>query len=156
VAHGSVITPEGLEALRAELERLETVGRQEIAERIKTARDFGDLKENSEYHDAKNDQALLERRITILGAQVRDAVAVEVDAAADVVGFGSIITVLDETTGAEATYTLVGSAEARAGAGRLSADSPVGRALIGHRAGDVVAVQTPRGPRRYRVVRLGG
>jgi len=151
----TAMTPEGLRALREEVEHLQTVGRQEIAERIRVAREWGDLKENSEYHDAKNSQSLLERRITLLDKKLRSAVAVEPDKGADVAGFGTTIHVVDEETGRPATYTLVGSAEASAAAGRLSTDSPVARALKGARAGDVVAVPTPRGERRLRVERLG-
>ncbi len=152
----TAMTPAGLEALREEVEHLQTVGRQEIAERIRVAREWGDLKENAEYHDAKNSQALLERRITLLDKKLRSAVAVEPDKAAGVAGFGSTIHVVDEQTGRAATYTLVGSAEASAAAGRLSTDSPVARALMGARAGQVVAVPTPRGERRLRVDRVGG
>ncbi len=151
----TAMTPEGLRALREEVEHLQTVGRQEIAERIRVAREWGDLKENAEYHDAKNSQALLERRITLLDQKLRTAVAVEPDDAASVVGFGTTIHVVDEETGRPATYTVVGSAEASAAAGRLSTDSPVARALMGAKAGDVVPVPTPRGERRLRVERIG-
>ncbi len=151
----TAMTPEGLRALREEVEHLQTVGRQEIAERIRVAREWGDLKENAEYHDAKNSQALLERRITLLDQKLRTAVAVEPDDAASVAGFGTTIHVVDEETGRPSTYTVVGSAEASAAAGRLSTDSPVARALMGARAGDVVAVPTPRGERRLRVERIG-
>jgi transcription elongation factor GreA len=153
----NAITSEGLERLRAEVEELETTGRREGAERIRIAREWGDLKENAEYHDAKNSLALLERRITILRERLDNAVVIETDGAAtdDVVRFGSTVEVVDESSGRPAEYTLVGEAEADVGKGLLSADSPVGRALQGARAGDVVKVPTPRGSRELRVARVG-
>jgi transcription elongation factor GreA len=152
----NAITREGLERLRAEVEELETTGRREGAERIRVARQWGDLSENAEYHDAKRSLALLERRITVLRERLDNAVVV--DAAGgdgDVVAFGSTVEVVDEASGRPAEYTLVGEAEADVGKGLLSAESPVGRALIGARAGDVVSVPTPRGSRDLRVARLG-
>ena len=150
------ITREGLERLRAEVEELETNGRREGAERIRVAREWGDLKENAEYHDAKNSLALLERRITVLRERLDNAVVVDTGAGEDgAVAFGSTVEVVDEATGRPAEYTLVGEAEADVGKGMLSADSPVGRALMGARVGDVVSVPTPRGSRELRVARLG-
>ena len=152
----NAITREGLERLRKEVEQLETTGRREGAERIRIAREWGDLKENAEYHDAKNSLALLERRITILRERLDNAVVVETEGAGgDVVRFGSTVEVVDESSGRPAEYTLVGEAEADVGTGLLSADSPVGRALQGARAGDVVKVPTPRGSRELRVARVG-
>ena len=148
----NAITREGLDRLRAELEEMETVGRREGAERIRIAREWGDLKENAEYHDAKNSLALLERRITVLRERLDNAVVVEpAGGGEDVVGFGSKVDVVDEASDRPAEYTLVGEAEADISKGLLSADSPVGRALAGARAGDVVTVPTPRGDRRLRV-----
>lgn len=150
------ISAEGLDALRTELEQLETEGRREIAERIRVAREWGDLKENAEYHSAKEDQAHLETRILRLSERLRGAVVVDAPAAdAGTVGFGATVGVTDEATGREATYTLVGAAEADAGSGRLSIESPVGRALVGARPGDVVEVATPGGERRMRVQTIG-
>ena len=155
----NAITREGLERLRAEVEELETTGRREGAERIRVAREWGDLKENAEYHDAKKSLALLERRITVLRERLDNAVVVDTDAAdsADdgAVRFGSTVEVVDEASGRPAEYTLVGEAEADVGKGMLSADSPVGRALLGARVGDVVSVPTPQGSRELRVSRLG-
>lgn len=152
----NAITPEGLERLKAEVEEMETTGRQEGAERIRIAREWGDLKENAEYHDAKNSLALLERRITILRERLDNAVVIEAAGGdEDVVRFGSQVEVVDEQSGRPATYTLVGQAEADISAGKLSADSPVGRALGGARAGDVVSVPTPRGSRELRIVSVG-
>ncbi len=153
---GYAITQEGLDALRAELEQLETVARTEIAARIKTAREWGDLKENGEYHAAKEDQAHLETRIQRLQERLRGAKVVEVDAGPDgVVGFGSTVEVRDEVSGRVARYTLVGAAEASARDGRLSIESPVAEALLGAREGDAVQVQTPGGARTFHVVRVG-
>jgi transcription elongation factor GreA len=146
------ITPEGLAKLKAEVEEMETTGRREGAERIRIAREWGDLKENSEYHDAKNSLALLERRITILRERLDNAVVIETPAGEGVVGFGSVVEVVDESSGRPATYTLTGAAEADVSSGKLSADSPVGKALAGAREGDTVKVPTPRGSRELRVV----
>ncbi len=150
-----VMTAEGLAALQAELEHLETVARREIAERIRTAREWGDLKENAEYHDAKNDQAHLETKIKRLRGQVTAAVVREVETQTDVVGFGSRVEVEDAGSGKQTTYTLVSAPEASPGDGKLSIDSPVGRALVGARVGDTVTLETPRGDRSLRVVAIG-
>ena len=150
-----LITPEGLAALRAEIEQLETRGRVEMAERIKAARELGDLKENAEYHIAKDDQAHLETKILRLNQRLRAARVVERVEATDVVAFGSMVTVIDEASGRELEFTLVGPTEADLKVGRLSAESPVARALVGSRANDVVTVETPGGQRSYRVKRVG-
>jgi len=153
---GYAISQEGLDALRAELEQLETVARAEIASRIRTAREWGDLKENAEYHAAKEDQAHLETRIKRLQERLRGAKVVEVDATPNgVVGFGSTVEVRDESSGRVATYTLVGAAEASARDGRLSIESPVAAALVGAREGDAVTVETPAGARTFHVQRVG-
>ena len=149
------MTPEGLAALRAELEQLETHARREVAARIKTAREWGDLKENAEYHDAKNAQALLERRIALLNDQLRRAVEVTDTADSDTIGFGSTVEFRDEDSGKSQTFTLVGSYEARGEAGRLSNESPVARALLGRTVGETVTVQLPRGERRLTIVSVG-
>jgi transcription elongation factor GreA len=152
---GEAITAEGLEALRAELHELETAGRQAIAKRILAAREMGDLKENAEYHIAKNDQAMLETKILRLNQRERNAVVVETDASADVVTFGAKVSVLDVESGRENTWTIVGATEADAAAGLLSAESPVARALMGAKPGDTVQVETPRGARAMKVQSLG-
>jgi len=144
------ITAEGLQALQAELEELETVRRTEIAEQIKTAREWGDLKENAEYHAAKDAQAHLETRILVLRDKVQNAEVVE-RTGGSVVGFGSVVEVRDEETGRTRTYELVASHAAAPAQGRLSFESPVAVALRGLAAGDVATVQTPRGERRLRV-----
>jgi transcription elongation factor GreA len=150
------ITAQGLQELRAELARLEGEGRRQIAARIQAARELGDLSENAEYHVAKEDQAHLETRIARLAERLRNAVVVDADRSADRVGFGATVHVVDVATGREAAYTIVGATEADPGTGRISAESPVARALIGHARGDVVTVETPRGQRALRVERLGG
>ena len=150
---GSVITAEGLASLERQLEELEGGGRREIAERIKTAREWGDLKENSEYHDAKNDQAHLETKIARLRERITRSTIVEVGEHDGVIAFGSKVVVRAED-GREQTWELVSSHEAAPGAGRLSIDSPVARALIGRRAGDAVTITLPRGERAYTVLRV--
>jgi transcription elongation factor GreA len=156
MSDGDAITPQGLAELRAELERLETEGRRQIAARIQSARELGDLKENAEYHIAKEDQAHLETRISRLAERLRNARVVDPEAAGtEVVSFGSTVHVVDEASGREASYTLVGATEADLRAGRLSAESPVAKALLGARAGDVVEVAAPGGARRLRIERLG-
>ena len=155
MSDGEAITAEGLESLKAELAYLEGDARRAMAARIQAARELGDLKENAEYHIAKEDQAHLETKIKRLVERLRNAVVVDAPANSDVVSFGATVTVADEETGREATWTLVGATEADISAGRLSAESPVAKALMGKRAGDEIEVHTPRGVRRQRVVRLG-
>ena len=149
------ITAEGIEALRAERDELEGPGRREMAKRIKAARELGDLKENAEYHIAKDDQAHLVTKIKRLTERLRAARVVEGTTDPEIVGFGSTVLVTDEGSGRENEFTLVGPTEADLAAGRLSAESPVARALVGARAGETVAVQTPGGERRYTVQRVG-
>ncbi len=151
---GEAITPEGLQALEAELDQLQTTGRRAMAERILAARELGDLKENAEYHIAKDDQAHLETKIKRLRQRLRNAVVVEADVRAVTVAFGRKAEVLDESSGKLHTWTIVGPTEADIAQGKLSVESPVARALLGHAPGDAVEVQTPRGPRSYRVQRL--
>jgi transcription elongation factor GreA len=149
-----VMTPEGLAALEAQLQQLETEGRREIAERIRVAREWGDLKENSEYHDAKNSQAHLETKIKRLREQLLAAEVREAPAPTDVVGFGSRVEV-DDDAGRRRTYTLVSETEAEPAAGKVSILSPIGKALDGAKPGDTVTVPTPRGLRTLKVVAIG-
>jgi len=149
------ITAEGLVALRAEIEQLESEGRSQMAERIKAARELGDLKENAEYHIAKEDQAHLETKILRLNQRLRAAKVDEETVAPGVVGFGSTVSVVDEASGRAMDLTLVGATEADLKSGRISFESPVAQALVGARAGDTVTVATPGGERRYRVERVG-
>ena len=149
------ITADGLVALRAEIEQLETHGRAQMAERIKAARELGDLKENAEYHIAKEDQAHLETKILRLNQRLRAARVVDEELAPGVVGFGSTVSVTDESSGRAMDLTLVGATESDLKNGRLSFESPVAQALVGARAGETVTVATPGGDRRYRVERVG-
>ncbi len=151
---GEPITEEGIVALREEIEQLEGPGRTEMAARIKVAREMGDLKENAEYHIAKDDQAHLETRIKRLRERLRTAVVVEVDDGADRFVFGRTAEVLDEEKGAVNTWTLVGSTEADLAAGRLSAESPIGQALMNAEPGKPVKVETPRGCKTFVVKKL--
>jgi len=144
-----ILTPEGLQKLKEELEVLSTDKRREVAERIKEAREFGDIAENSEYDDAKNDQAMLEQRIAALEEKLRSAQVIDSkELSTDVVQVGSVVHVKDEKTGKSVKYSIVGSAEANPAELKLSNESPVGRALIGRKRNDVVSVQVPRGPAR--------
>src|SRR4051812_23161041 len=141
-----ILTPEGLEKLKAEIEHLSTEKRREVAERIKEAREFGDISENSEYDDAKNEQAMLEARIASLEDKLRSASVIDAsELSADVVRVGSIVHVRDGGSGKSMAYTIVGSTEADPSQNRLSNESPVGKALVGRRKGDVVSVQLPSG-----------
>jgi transcription elongation factor GreA len=151
---GEAITPEGLTALKAELHELETVGRRAMGKRILAARELGDLKENAEYHIAKDDQAHLETRIKRLRQRLRKAVVVETHEDGATFAFGRSAEVRDEETGTVHTWTIVGATEANLSEGKLSAESPVARALIGHAPGDLVAVTTPRGQRQLRIQKL--
>ena len=150
----SYMTAEGREALRAELERLETEGRQQIAEQIKTARGWGDLKENAEYHAAKDAQAHLETRILSLREQLLNSRVVDTAEGGEAVAFGSTVEVEDEESGKRNTYRLVSQHEAAPAQGLLAFDSPVGSALRDRRKGEVAVVATPRGERRLKVLSI--
>ena len=144
-----ILTPEGLQKLKDELELLSTEKRREVAERIKEAREFGDIMENSEYDDAKNEQALLEQRIAQLEERVRRATVVDEKAIdTETVGVGVRVHVKDQKSGDSKKFQIVGSAEADPADNKLSNESPIGKALVGHKRGDVVTVEVPRGPRR--------
>ena len=149
------MTAEAHKALQTELEHLETVARAEMAERIKTAREWGDLKENSEYHDAKNDQAHLETKILRIREQLLHAEVREVETQTDVVGFGSRVEVEDTGRGKTTAYTLVSAPEADPADGKVSFDSPIGKALVGARVNDTVKLETPRGVRELKVLSIG-
>jgi transcription elongation factor GreA len=149
VARESLITPEGLEKLKQELQEMQTTKRREVAERIKEAREFGDISENSEYDDAKNEQAMLEQKIAQTEERIRRATvidATEVDTTE--VSVGVKVHVKDEKTGDSRKFQIVGSAEANPAEEKLSHESPVGRALLGHKRGEVISVEVPRGPKR--------
>ncbi|HEY7255354.1 MAG TPA: transcription elongation factor GreA [Solirubrobacterales bacterium] len=154
MADREAITRDGVVALENEIEELEGPARTELAARIKAARELGDLKENAEYHIAKEDQAHLETRIKRLRQRLKNAVVVEAEGASDSFAFGLTAEVLDEGSGAVNTWTLVGSTEADPAAGRLSAESPIGRALRDAKVGEPVEVETPKGVRTFVVERL--
>jgi transcription elongation factor GreA len=144
-----ILTPEGLEKLKSDLEYLQSEKRREVAARIKEAREFGDIMENSEYDDAKNEQAMLEAKIAQLEEKLRSASVIDAkDLSTDQVRVGSIVHVKDEKSGKSVKYSIVGSAEANPAENRLSNESPVGKALIGHKRNEVVEVSVPRGPKR--------
>ncbi|MBO9531466.1 MAG: transcription elongation factor GreA [Solirubrobacteraceae bacterium] len=151
-----ILTRDGLEKLQAELEHLETEGRRQVADRIKEARDFGDISENSEYDDAKNEQAQIEARIIQLQDRIRSATVVDHDdVKGDVVMVGSTVSFTDEESGKGQVFTIVGSAEAAPGEGKLSNESPVGKALLGGKLGSVVTVQLPKGePRKLKITKI--
>jgi transcription elongation factor GreA len=152
---GDPITEKGLADLKAEIGELETVGRRAMAARILTARGHGDLKENAEYHAAKEDQAHMETRILRLRQRLRKAVVVDTVAKGGATfAFARPAEVRDEGTGAVHTWTIVGATEADRDQGKLSAESPIARALIGRAVGDIVEVPTPGGVRRLKIERL--
>jgi len=149
VSRQSVITPEGLEKLKEEIDHLTTVKRREVAERIKEAREFGDISENAEYDDAKNEQALLEQRIAQLEERLRRATVIdEKDIGTDEVRFGSVVHVKDQKTDVSQKFQIVGSTEADPLEHKLSNESPIGKALLGHKRNDIVTVEVPRGPKK--------
>ncbi len=144
----SLITPEGLKKLKAELEEMTTVRRREIAERIKEAREFGDISENAEYDAAKNDQAMLEQRIAQLEERLRRSTVIDKKQVTnDVVSVGVTVHVKDQKSGDGRKFQLVGAPEASP-PDKLSNESPVGKAVMGHKRGDVVTVEVPRGPKK--------
>ena len=145
----SVITQEGLEKLKDEIEQLSTVKRREVAERIKEAREFGDIAENAEYDDAKNEQALLEQRIAQLEERLRRSEVInDKDIDTTAVGVGTVVHVKDQKSGDSQKFQVVGSAEANPAEQKLSNESPIGKALMGHKRNEVVTVETPRGPKK--------
>lgn len=149
------MSEEGLKKLETELETLKSVKRHEVSERIKTAREFGDISENSEYEDAKNEQAFVEGRIQTIEKMLRQAKVVDnhnVDPNA--VHIGSLVTIKDLEEDAEEQYTLVGAAEADPNKNHISNESPVGKALMGARVGQVVEVTAPVGKIRLQVIKI--
>ncbi len=149
MAREALITPEGLKKLKTEIEELSTVKRREVAERIKEAREFGDIAENSEYDDAKNEQALLESRIAQLEERLRRASVVDKRAIdTESVGVGVRVHVKDQKSGESRKFHIVGPTEADPAEEKLSHESPIGKALMGHKRGEVVTVDVPRGPKK--------
>lgn len=149
------MTKEGKLKLEQELENLKTVKRKEVVERIKIARSFGDLSENSEYDSAKEEQAFVEGRITTLENMIRNAKIIEEsELDSDTVSLGKTVTFVELPDGDEETYSIVGSAEADPFEGKISNDSPIAKSLLGKRIGDEVAVQTPGGEMNVRIVSI--
>jgi transcription elongation factor GreA len=150
-----LLTPQGLKKIEDELEMLKTVRRKEVAERIKQAIAFGDISENSEYDEAKNEQAQLEERIMKLESMLRKAKIIDEDEiSVDTVSIGATVIVKDMEFDEEVQYTIVGSAEADPYELKISNESPVGSALIGKKIGDVVNVQIPDGVTKYEVLEI--
>ncbi|MEI2701195.1 MAG: transcription elongation factor GreA [Baekduia sp.] len=144
-----ILTPEGLHNLKEELEHLQGEKRREVAERIKVAREFGEIAENAEYDNAKNEQAMLEAKIAQLEERIRAATVIDPkDVDKEAVHVGNVVHVKDEKTGKSQKFTIVGSAEANPAEMKLSNESPVGRALMGRKRGEIVAVKVPKGPAR--------
>lgn len=150
-----VLTADGLKRLEEELESLKTEKRKEIAEKIKVALSFGDLSENSEYDEAKNEQAMIEARIAQIEAMLKNVKILDDDELnTDTINVGSKVRVFDAEFSEETTFSIVGSTEADPDENRISDESPVGRSLIGHRVGDSVAVETPGGSLTFQILEI--
>ena len=150
-----ILTREGYTKLRKEIEQLSTTRRREVAERIKVAREFGDIAENAEYDAAKNEQAMLEARIAKLEERLASARVIEKrEISKDVVSVGSTVRLRDVDAKQTVEYRIVGSAEANPAELKLSNESPVGRAIIGHKKGETIEVTTPRGSLKYKILEI--
>jgi transcription elongation factor GreA len=148
-----ILTREGYEKLKQEIEYLSTDKRQEVAERIRIAREFGDIAENAEYDDAKNEQAMLEHKIALLEERLRDARVIQKsEITADVVSIGSKVRLKDVDANETVEYHIVGSAEANPAEQKLSNESPVGKAIIGRKKGETVEVTAPRGTLKFKIL----
>ncbi len=148
------LTDDGLKKLENELEFLKTEGRKEIAEKIKVARGYGDLSENSEYDEAKNDQAKIEARIVELESMLKNVEIISENEASDTIMMGSRVKVLDVEFDEECEYQIVGSPEADVSRGLISDESPVGKALLGHKAGDEVTAEAPSGSIVFKILEI--
>ncbi len=150
-----ILTPEGYEKLKQEIDYLSTEKRREVADRIRIAREFGDIAENAEYDDAKNEQALLEHRIATLEERLRNARVIEKkEISKDVVSIGSKVKLRDVDAKRTVEYHIVGSAEANPAENKLSNESPVGKAIIGHKKGETVEVAAPRGSLKFKILEI--
>ena len=155
MAKDVLLTKQGLKELKNKIEFLSTERRREVAERIKEAREFGDIAENAEYDDAKNEQAMLEHRIAQLEERLLNARVInKKEIAKDVVSIGSHVRLKDMDANETIEYHIVGSAEANPAEYRLSNESPVGKAIIGHKKGETVEVATPRGSLKYKILEI--
>ena len=148
------MSAERLEELKQELLYLQTVREKEVAEQIKEARSFGDLSENSEYDEAKTEQGKLYSKIAEIKNLIENAEIVEKSDETDKVGIGSVVTVRDHETGEEETYQIVGSQEANPMQGKISDDSPFGKGLFGHRAGEEVEIEAPAGILKFEIIKI--
>ena len=150
-----ILTPEGYEKLKQEIDYLRNDKRREVAERIRVAREFGDIAENAEYDDAKNEQAMLEHKIAQLEERLLSArVITKKEISKDTVSIGSKVRLRDIAARKEFEYHIVGSAEANPAQNKLSNESPVGKAIIGHKKGDVVEVTAPRGALKFKILEI--
>ncbi len=150
-----LLTDEGLKKLESELEELKTIKRKEISEKIKVALSFGDLSENSEYDEAKNEQAIIESRIATIEAMLKNVKLLdEEEISTETVNVGSKVKVKDLEFDEELDYTIVGSTEADPEKGKISDESPIGKALLGHKAGDVVEVEAPAGIIKFEILAI--
>ena len=150
-----ILTPEGYKKLKAEIEFLQTEKRREVAERIRVAREFGDIAENAEYDDAKNEQAMLEHKIAQLEERLLSArVITKKEISKDTVSVGSRVTLRDLAARKSFEYHIVGSAEANPAENKLSNESPVGKAIMGRKKGEVVEVAAPRGALKFKIVEI--
>jgi transcription elongation factor GreA len=150
-----ILTAEGHDKLKEEIEHLSTVKRREVAERIKQAREFGDITENSEYDDAKNEQAMLEHRISTLQERLKGArIVAKNDVPKGVVAVGTRVRLRDMDAKETIEYYIVGSAEANPAEHKLSNESPVGKAIMGKKKGEIVEVSAPRGSLKYKIMEV--
>jgi transcription elongation factor GreA len=150
-----ILTPEGYEKLKGEIDHLRGDRRREVAERIRVAREFGDIAENAEYDDAKNEQAMLEHKIAQLEERLLSArVITKKEISKDAVSVGSKVRLRDMQANKTFEYYIVGSTEANPAENKLSNESPVGKAIIGHKKGDVVEVSAPRGALKFKILEI--
>ena len=148
-----ILTPEGLEKLKQEIDFLRSDKRREVAERIRVAREFGDISENAEYDDAKNEQALLEHRIATLEERLLNSRVIEAsEVTTDAVSIGSVVKLQDIEAKSTVEYYIVGSAEANPAENKLSNESPVGKAILGKKKGETVEVSAPRGSFKFKIL----
>lgn len=155
MAKETVLTSEGLAKLEQELENLKTVKRREVADKIKVAISFGDLSENSEYDEAKNEQAMIEARILQIEAMLKNVQILDTgDLDREVVNVGSKVRLFDTEFEEEETFQIVGSTEANPDQGKISDESPIGKGLLGHRVGDLVSIPVPNGSVNYKVLEI--
>ena len=151
-----VLTQAGLNALEAELDDLKTIKRKEIAEKIKVALSFGDLSENSEYDEAKNEQGIIEARIAEIEATLKNVTIIDEDSlSTEHVQHGNKVTVKDMEENVKRELHIVGSKEVNVKEGKISDESPIGKALLGHKKGDIVDVETPSGVLQFEILEIG-